>query len=69
MDLYAQKDFRRLRVRPGMTGLWQVSGRSDIEWDEAIKLDTYYVENWSMIGDLIILSRTVRAVLGSRGAY
>jgi exopolysaccharide biosynthesis polyprenyl glycosylphosphotransferase len=66
--LYASRDFRRLRVRPGMTGLWQVSGRSELAWEEAIKLDTYYVENWSMTGDLVILSRTVRAVLGSRGA-
>ena len=53
---------RRLRVRPGMTGLWQVSGRSDLSWTEAIRLDLYYVDNWSMIQDLIILSRTVGAV-------
>ncbi len=69
VDLYATKDFRRLRVRPGMTGLWQVSGRSDLDWEDAIKLDNYYVENWSMIGDLIILSRTVRAVFRAKGAH
>jgi exopolysaccharide biosynthesis polyprenyl glycosylphosphotransferase len=60
---------RRLRVRPGMTGLWQVSGRSDLSWSETIRLDIYYVDNWSMLQDLIILGRTARAVLRSAGAY
>lgn len=60
---------RRLRVRPGMTGLWQVSGRSDLSWSEAIRLDLYYVDNWSMVQDLTILFRTFSAVLSSRGAY
>jgi lipopolysaccharide/colanic/teichoic acid biosynthesis glycosyltransferase len=60
---------RRLRVRPGMTGLWQVSGRSDLSWSEAIRLDLYYVDNWSMVQDLTILGRTFSAVFGSRGAY
>lgn len=60
---------RRLRVRPGMTGLWQVSGRSDLSWDDAVRLDTYYVENWSMIADVAILWRTARAVIGRDGAY
>ena len=60
---------RRLRVRPGMTGLWQVSGRSDLSWSEAIRLDLYYVDNWSMYQDLSILARTFRAVFGSHGAY
>jgi exopolysaccharide biosynthesis polyprenyl glycosylphosphotransferase len=60
---------RRLRVRPGMTGLWQVSGRSDLAWSEAIRLDLYYVDNWSMVQDLTILARTFGAVLGTRGAY
>ena len=60
---------RRLRVRPGMTGLWQVSGRSDLSWDETVRLDLFYVDNWSMVQDLNILVRTVSAVLGSRGAY
>ena len=60
---------RRLLVRPGVTGLWQVSGRSDLDWEETIRLDLYYVENWSMVGDLVILWRTARAVLSSRGAY
>ncbi|ROR92524.1 sugar transferase [Nocardioides aurantiacus] len=60
---------RRLRVRPGMTGLWQVSGRSDLSWSEAIRLDLYYVDNWSMVQDLTILFRTFSAVFASRGAY
>jgi exopolysaccharide biosynthesis polyprenyl glycosylphosphotransferase len=60
---------RRLRVRPGMTGLWQVSGRSDLSWDETVRLDLYYVDNWSMVQDLVILCRTLSAVLSSRGAY
>ncbi len=60
---------RRLRVRPGMTGLWQVSGRSELTFDEAVRLDVYYVDNWSMLQDLTILFRTFGAVFGSRGAY
>lgn len=60
---------RRLRVKPGVTGLWQVSGRSDLSWEEAVRLDLHYVENWSLGLDLSILARTVRAVLASRGAY
>jgi exopolysaccharide biosynthesis polyprenyl glycosylphosphotransferase len=60
---------RRLHVRPGMTGLWQVSGRSDLKFEEAIRLDLYYVDNWSMLQDLTILTRTLGAVLSSRGAY
>jgi lipopolysaccharide/colanic/teichoic acid biosynthesis glycosyltransferase len=60
---------RRFLVRPGMTGLWQVSGRSDLPWEEALRLDLYYIENWSLALDLQILTRTLRAVLGRRGAY
>lgn len=67
--LYDEVSARRLRVRPGMTGLWQVSGRSDLSPEEAIRLDTYYVENWSMTSDLLILWRTVKAVMSSSGAY
>jgi exopolysaccharide biosynthesis polyprenyl glycosylphosphotransferase len=66
---YARDTERRLRVRPGMTGLWQVSGRSDLAFDEAVRLDLYYVDNWSMLQDLTILVRTLGAVLSSRGAY
>jgi exopolysaccharide biosynthesis polyprenyl glycosylphosphotransferase len=69
VDRYTMTQSRRLRVRPGMTGLWQVSGRSDLSWTESIRLDLYYVDNWSMIQDIQILCRTVGAVLSSRGAY
>ena len=60
---------RRLFVKPGMTGLWQVSGRSDLSWEESLRLDLRYVDNWSMTLDLVILWRTARAVLQGRGAY
>ena len=60
---------KRLSVRPGLTGLWQVSGRSDLTFDEMVLLDIYYVENWTMGLDLNILLRSVPAVLQARGAY
>jgi exopolysaccharide biosynthesis polyprenyl glycosylphosphotransferase len=60
---------RRLLVRPGMTGLWQVSGRSELSWDDAVRLDLYYVDNWSLAFDLVILWRTVGVVFGRKGAY
>ncbi|GAB2615094.1 sugar transferase [Pseudactinotalea suaedae] len=59
----------RLHVKPGVTGLWQVSGRSDLSWEESVRLDLRYVDNFSLLRDLQILSRTVRAVFGARGAY
>jgi len=60
---------RRLAVKPGLTGLWQVSGRSDLTWEQSVRLDVKYVDNWSLRLDLWILTRTVRAVLEHRGAY
>ena len=60
---------RRLLVKPGMTGLWQVNGRSDLEWEEGVRLDLYYVENWSVVQDFMILWRTLAAVLSQKGAY
>lgn len=66
---YNRSMHRRLLVRPGMTGLWQVSGRSDLSSSESARLDLYYVENWTMAGDLMILARTIRAVLRHDGAY
>jgi exopolysaccharide biosynthesis polyprenyl glycosylphosphotransferase len=60
---------RRLLVRPGMTGLWQVSGRSELSWDDSVRLDLYYVDNWSLAFDLVILWRTVGVVFGRKGAY
>jgi lipopolysaccharide/colanic/teichoic acid biosynthesis glycosyltransferase len=60
---------RRFLVKPGITGLWQVSGRSNLSWSDTVRLDLYYVENWSAMGDLVILWRTARAVFASEGAY
>lgn len=68
-DRYDLRTRRRLLVRPGITGLWQVSGRSDLSWEDSVRLDLSYVENWSMAGDLVIALSTVKAVLGSSGAY
>jgi exopolysaccharide biosynthesis polyprenyl glycosylphosphotransferase len=66
---YGDAAHRRLLVKPGMTGLWQVSGRSDLSWEESVRLDLYYVENWSLALDAQILVRTARAVLRGAGAY
>jgi exopolysaccharide biosynthesis polyprenyl glycosylphosphotransferase len=66
---YHDQVHRRLRVKPGITGLWQVSGRADLSWDESIRLDLRYVDNWSIALDLQILWKTARAVLGGSGAY
>jgi exopolysaccharide biosynthesis polyprenyl glycosylphosphotransferase len=67
--MYGDHVRRRLVVRPGMTGLWQVSGRSDLTWDDSIRLDLHYVENWSLILDLNILWKTLSAVVRGSGAY
>ena len=69
VETYERHMHRRLLVRPGMTGLWQVSGRSSLSWNEAVRLDLYYVDNWSMVTDLTIIARTVKAVVGRDGAY
>ena len=66
---YDTDPLRRLVVKPGITGLWQVSGRSELSWPESVRLDVRYVDNWSLGLDLAILARTVKAVLGRRGAY
>ncbi|WP_416276345.1 sugar transferase [Mycolicibacterium sp. J2] len=68
-DSYTDQVRRRLLVLPGITGLWQVSGRSDLSWDDSVRLDLSYVENWSISGDLVIAFKTVRTVLGGVGAY
>ena len=60
---------RRMLIKPGVTGLWQVSGRSDLSWEESVRLDLSYVDNWSMAGDLMIIAKTLKAVLASDGAY
>lgn len=69
VDAYTERERGRLAVRPGITGLWQVSGRSDLDWDTSISLDLHYVRSWSLLGDLKILARTFGAVFGGKGAY
>jgi lipopolysaccharide/colanic/teichoic acid biosynthesis glycosyltransferase len=58
-----------LLVKPGVTGLWQVSGRSDLSWNDAVRLDLSYVDNWSTVGDLLLIAKTVGAVVQKKGAY
>jgi exopolysaccharide biosynthesis polyprenyl glycosylphosphotransferase len=60
---------RRLYIKPGLTGMWQVNGRSDLSWEESVRLDLYYVENWSLTGDLVIMWRTVKVMAHPVGAY
>jgi len=69
VEQYDEWTRRRLLVRPGITGLWQTQGRSDLSWEDSVRLDLFYVENWSLTGDIIILYRTVRSVLTAKGAY
>ncbi len=69
VERYDDVATRRLLAKPGMTGLWQVSGRSDLDWEQAVRLDLYYVENWSLASDLLILMRTVKVVVAGNGAY
>ena len=66
---YGDIEHRRLLVKPGMTGLWQVSGRSSLSPEASIRLDAYYAENWSLAGDAVIVLKTLRAVVGKDGAY
>lgn len=68
VDRYGNRDLRRLIAKPGITGLWQVAGRSDLSWDASIELDLLYIENWTFIGDLAILARTLQAVIQGTGA-
>ncbi len=69
IDEYSQWDINLLTVKPGMTGLWQVSGRSDVSYKERVRLDMYYIRNYSIWLDLEILLRTIPTVLKRRGAY
>jgi exopolysaccharide biosynthesis polyprenyl glycosylphosphotransferase len=69
VEQYEHHVSRRLLVKPGMTGLWQVSGRSDLQWDEAVRLDLFYVDHWSPIMDVAIICRTFAAVIRGSGAY
>lgn len=69
VERYRSSDVRRLLAKPGMTGLWQVAGRSDLSWEDAVELDLLYIENWSVLADVAILLRTIQAVLTRSGAY
>ena len=69
VDRYEKHVNRRLYIKPGLTGMWQVNGRSDLSWQESVRLDLYYVENWSLIGDIVILWRTLRVITHPVGAY
>ena len=69
VDTYSDQVRRRLLVLPGITGLWQVSGRSDLSWEDSVRLDLSYVENWSITNDFLIAAKTVRTVLAAKGAY
>jgi exopolysaccharide biosynthesis polyprenyl glycosylphosphotransferase len=69
VEAYDDEVQRRLLVKPGVTGLWQVSGRSDLCWERSVRLDLSYVDNWSMVGDILIIAKTVRAVFQRTGAY
>jgi lipopolysaccharide/colanic/teichoic acid biosynthesis glycosyltransferase len=69
VDQWSPELFQRLRVKPGITGMWQVSGRSSASFAEYVRLDLYYVDNWSLVNDLVIVAKTIPAVLFSRGAY
>ncbi len=66
---YTKEQRRRVEAVPGITGLWQVSGRSDLSWDETVRLDLQYVENWSVFLDAAVMWKTLRAVVSGRGAY
>jgi lipopolysaccharide/colanic/teichoic acid biosynthesis glycosyltransferase len=69
VERYEGHAHRRLLVKPGLTGLWQVSGRADLTWDETVRLDLHYVENWSLGLDLLVLAKTTAAVVRGKGAY
>jgi lipopolysaccharide/colanic/teichoic acid biosynthesis glycosyltransferase len=69
VEQYQEWHKKRLTVSPGITGMWQVSGRSDLTFDEMVLLDIYYVENWNLMMDLGILLRSIPAIVQARGAY
>jgi len=69
VERYGFDMHRRFLVKPGITGLWQISGRSDLSWDDSVRIDVRYVENWSMASDFAFLCTTLRAVVRGSGAY
>ena len=66
---YDRNAHRRLLVKPGLTGLWQISGRSELGAEEGIRMDVFYAENWTLFGDLLIIARTTKTVVTGKGAY
>ena len=69
LGLFDDADHRRHLTKPGLTGLWQVSGRKEVDWDERMRMDLDYVENWSPALDLVIVAKTAKVVLTGKGAY
>ena len=69
VERYEDHVLRRLYIKPGLTGMWQINGRSNLSWEDSVRLDLFYVENWSLAGDLLILWRTAKIVLKPVGAY
>jgi lipopolysaccharide/colanic/teichoic acid biosynthesis glycosyltransferase len=69
VERYGQEANRRLLVKPGITGLWQVSGRSSLTWEQSVQLDLHYIENWSLTMDVVLLVKTIRAVILRKGAW
>jgi exopolysaccharide biosynthesis polyprenyl glycosylphosphotransferase len=69
VDTYDDQTMRRLLVRPGITGLWQISGRSDLSWEDSVRLDLFYVENWSITADIVIALKTAGVVFNHSGSY
>jgi exopolysaccharide biosynthesis polyprenyl glycosylphosphotransferase len=69
LDLLADSDLRRHITKPGLTGLWQISGRKEVAWEDRMRMDLYYIEHWSLALDVIIIAKTAKAVLAGRGAF
>jgi exopolysaccharide biosynthesis polyprenyl glycosylphosphotransferase len=69
VEEYEEHVLRRLYIKPGLTGMWQINGRSSLSWEDSVRLDLYYVENWSVVGDIMIMWRTFRVLIRPVGAY
>lgn len=69
LGLLGDVDHRRHLTKPGITGLWQISGRKEVAWDDRMRMDLHYLENWSIAMDLVILVKTAKAVVTGHGAY
>ena len=69
LGLFDDADHRRHLTKPGLTGLWQVSGRKEVDWDERMRMDLEYVENWSPALDVVIVAKTAKVVITGKGAY